>query len=283
VALTLSTAKPAAATTGTATVAGATTGNSSSTGLPEAAKKTIKLQALKKDDSNSSAAHAPTNGVFTLPKPGTPAGATAVQPPFVGPAEPDSSKSSRRIVKLKPPPGKGTTATSTAATAAPAFGPSAPSTFSLGGQSTPNKPFGSAVGFTAQPTADGIGAGGFTFCGGATEAGGFKFAAAPAPAAAAATPATAAAAAVEEVEEVVVPTGSNSVAVVYMIEGAATVLSGKGLQRVIVAGLLQLSAEITYHCVPGTDPAVYVKVRAATGPLLLLLSLLSCASVHAQT
>jgi hypothetical protein len=74
----------------------------------------------------------------------------------------------------------------------------------------------------------------------------------------------AAAATVEEVEEVVVPTGNNSVAVVYTIEGAATVLSGKGPQRVIVAGLLQLSAEITYHCVPGTDPAVYVKVRAAT-------------------
>jgi hypothetical protein len=156
VALTLSTAKPTAATTDTAAAAGAgaTTGSSSSsTGLPEAAKKTIKLQTLKKDDSNTSAAHAPTNGAFTLPKPGTPAGATAVQPFFVGSAEPDSNKSSRRIVKLKPPPGKNATGTTgtTAATAAPAFGASVPSTFSIGGQSTPIKPFGSVVGFTAQP------------------------------------------------------------------------------------------------------------------------------------
>jgi hypothetical protein len=66
---------------------------------------------------------------------------------------------------------------------------------------------------------------------------------------------------VKEVEEVVVPTGSNSVAVVYTIEAAATVLSGKGPQRVIVAGPLPLNAEITYHCVPGIDPAVYVKVK----------------------
>jgi Domain of unknown function (DUF4139) len=273
VALSLSTAKPTAATTGTATAtaAGATTG-SSSTGLPEAAKKTIKLQTLKKDDTNTSAAHAPTNGVFTLPKPGAPAGA-AVQPSFVGPAEPDSSKSSRRIVKLKPP-GKGTTGTTgTTTAAAPAFGPAGTLGFSLGAQSTPNKPFGSAVGFTAQPAADGIGAGGFTF-GGGTEAGGFKFAAAPAPAPAAVATA-AAAATVEEVEEVVAPTtgSSNSVAVVYSIEGAATVLSGKGPQRVIVAGLLQLAAEITYHCVPGTGPAVYVKVSTAC-QIQLLPSLL---------
>jgi hypothetical protein len=261
VALTLTTAKPKPTATATAATGGATGNNSSSSGLPTALKKTIKLQKLKQEENSSSAAHAPNSSTFTFPSTVPPAGAAgaAVQASFVGPAEPDS-KSGRRIVKRKAVPGRSTTTSSTTAAA------TAPS-FSVGAQSTPNKPFGSALSFTAQP-GDGINAGGFTFGGASTmEPGGFKFAAAPAPApaaAAAAVAGTAVAGAVEEVEEVVVPTAtgggiSGAAAVVYTIEGAATVLSGKGPQRVTV-GVLQLDAEVAYHCVPSVDSAVYVKV-----------------------
>jgi hypothetical protein len=68
----------------------------------------------------------------------------------------------------------------------------------------------------------------------------------------------------ESVEEVVESENTAiSAPTLYTIQAPASVKSGKGAQRVAI-DVLQLTADMIYHCVPSVDAAAYLTVRWST-------------------